>query len=350
MPPFAHVRSERGEVPLNPPHQTDDAGIGPVLRALGLLGIVLVGGTIGYFALGFPLLDAAYQAVTTITTVGFREVLPFGTAEKLFTIGLVLTGVGAALYALSAVLETVVEGRLSETVGRRRMQRRIDQMKDHVIVCGWGRVGQAVAEHLVGHGREVVVIDRDGERLAGLALPHVVGDANDDDVLRMAGIERAKTLVAALTTDAENLFVTLSGRGLRHDLFIIARARHVGSAAKLEQAGADRVVNPQHIGGARMAAFASQPHVAEFLDVVMHDGSLEFRLEEVVVPEGSALAGQSIQESGIRDRTGALVLAVRDGAGEFVTNPSPHTVLSPGQVVIAVGTDVQLAALGEACR
>lgn len=323
---------------------------GRVRRAVALLGATLVVGTVGYRVLGLSLLDAAYQAVTTIATVGFREVEPFGRAEKLFTIVLVLVGVGAALYAFSTVLEAVVEGRISRSVGRRRMQHRIDSMRDHVIICGWGRVGQAVAAYLVGNGRQVVVIDRDGDRLTGIEHCYVVGDANEDAVLRAAGLDRAKALVAALTTDADNLFVTLSARSLRKDLFIVARARHVDTQSKLLQAGADRVVNPQHIGGSRMAAFATQPHVVEFLDVVMHDGSLEFRLEEVAVPPGSPLAGQTLRESQIRDRTGALVLALRDTDGTFLTNPEPGTRLEAGQVMIAIGTDDQLDALEAASR
>lgn len=309
---------------------------------------MIVLGSAGYLALGFGPLNAAYQAVTTITTVGFREVEPFGAAEKVFTILLVLVGVGAAFYALSAVLETVVEGRFSESVGRRRMQRQIDAMADHVIVCGWGRVGQAVGEYLTGNGYQVVVVDIEPARAEDLALPVVIGDAQEDACLRRAGIDRARALVAALTTDAENLFVTLSARALRPDLFIVARARQVDTQSKLLQAGADRVVNPQHIGGARMAAFTAQPHVVEFLDVVMHDGSLEFRLEEVRVPDRSPLAGQSLRDSHLRDRTGALVLAIRDEAGRFTTNPDPSTVLETGQVLIAIGTDEQLGSLAEA--
>lgn len=320
------------------------------MRAAGILLGVIVVGTIGYAVLGFDPLDALYQAVTTITTVGFREVEPFGRAEKVFTIVLVLVGVGAAFYALSSVLETVVEGRFSESVGRRRMQRRIDAMSDHVIVCGWGRVGQAVGEYLTGNGHQVVVVDLDPARGTDLVLPMVVGDAQEDLCLRQAGIMRARALVAALTTDAQNLFVTLSARALRQDLFIVARARNVDTQSKLLQAGADRVVNPQHIGGARMAAFTAQPHVVEFLDVIMHDGSLEFRLEEVVVPGGSPLAGHSLRDTQLRDRTGALVLAIRDAAGEFTTNPDPSTVLEAGQVLIAIGTDEQLAALADASR
>ena len=154
--------------------------------------------------------------------------------------------------------------------------------------------------------------------------------------------------MTALNTDADNLFVTLTARGLRSDLFIVARARVESSEAKLAQAVADRIVDPQGIGGARLAAFVLQPHVAEFLDVVMHDGSLEFRLEEVPVPDGSPLAGRSLREAHIRDSTGALILALRDGGGEFTTNPPPETVLEAGQILIAIGTESQLKALADA--
>ena len=321
----------------------------PVIGGVAMVVTTIVAGTVGFTIMGFSVLDALYQTITTITTVGFREVHRFGTAEKLFTIPLVLIGVASALYTFGAVFETVLEGRLSQTVGRRRMNRRISELHDHVIVCGWGRVGQTVGAYVAGRDDDVVVVDRDPARTSGLDLPFVVGDATDDEVLRQAGIGRAKALIAALTTDADNLFVTLSARGLRPDLFIVARARFAGAEPKLEQAGADRVVNPQQIGGARMAAMALQPHVAEFLDVVMHDGSLEFRLEELTIPVGSALEGQSLRQSELRDRTGALVLALREGSGAFTTNPSADTVLHAGQVIIAVGTAEQLDSLEQAC-
>jgi voltage-gated potassium channel len=196
----------------------------------------------------------------------------------------------------------------------------------------------------------VVVVDRDPERVAVVSGPVVEGDATDDQVLRRAGIERARALVAALSADTDNLYVTLSGRSMRPDLFIVARARVEAAEPKLTQAGADRVVNPQYIGGARIAAMVNQPHVAEFLDVVMHDGSLEFRLAEIQIPAGSKLAGRSLRDTHIRDRTGALVLAMRDSTGAFHTNPGPDTIVASGLVLIAIGTESQLAALSEASR
>jgi voltage-gated potassium channel len=206
-------------------------------------------------------------------------------------------------------------------------------------------VGKSLARFVAGAGESVVVIDNNPERLAGDKVTHIVGDATDDAVLQEAGIEHARALVAAIDTDAENLYVVLSGRSLRPDLFIVARARDAASDSKLVRAGADRVVNPQAIGGARMAAFVLQPHVAAFLDVVMHDGSLEFRLEEVQVPQGSPLVGDSLRATQIRDRTGALVLAIRDSDGNFTTNPSPDAVIQPGHVLIAIGTGDELEAL-----
>ena len=312
-----------------------------------VLALVTVAGTIAYVVLGLSALDALYQTVTTISTVGFREYGETDAAWKLTTLVVILVGTGATLYPLGVLLETLVEGRLNDRLERRRTARRIAAMRDHVIVCGWGRVGRTIAAHLQGSGADVVVIDSDPERIAQVEGPTVEGDATDDDILREAGIERAATLIAALSTDADNLYTTLSARSLRPDLFIVARARMEASEPKLAQAGANRVVNPQKIGGARMAALATQPGVADFLDVVMHDGSLEFRLGEVPLQAGSRIIGHTLRDAHIRDRTGALVLAIRDRGGAFVTNPSPDVVLEADQLLIAIGTEVQLKALAD---
>jgi voltage-gated potassium channel len=318
---------------------------------LGGLALITVVGTVGYVMLGFGVLNAVYQTITTIATVGFREVEPFDGATKVFTMFLILVGVGTALYTFSVLIEAFVEGEIGNVVGRRRMERTISDMKDHVVICGWGRVGQALARYVTGAGQEVVIIDQDADRLVRCQHPTVHGNATDDEILRAAGVGRARVLAAALTTDSDNLYVTMSGRALNPDAFIIARARIDSAEDKLMRAGANRVVNPQSIGGARMAAFALQPHVAEFMDVVMHDGSLEFRLEEMLVPFGSALAGKSLRDAHLRDRTGALVLAMRDDrTGKFTTNPAPETVIDAGQILIAIGTTAQLAALQDAVK
>lgn len=316
--------------------------------ALGMVAAVTVFGTVGYLAFGFTLLDAVYQTITTITTVGFRELTEFGTGEKIFTIILIVVGVSTVLYSFTLVVQLVVEGQLREFVGRRRMDRQINQLRGHTIICGWGRVGAATAVDLQRAGHDVVVIDTDPERVRNLPFPTVVGDATRDEVLKAAGIERAGSLIAALEGDAANLFVTLSGRDLVPGLFIVARARADESIGKLEHAGADRVVNPQELGAARMASFVASPNVAEFVDVVMHERSLEFRMREFNIPETSPLAGKTLREANLRELTGALVLALRAPDGTFTTNPRGDTRIERDHVIIAIGTAddfVSLAAL-----
>jgi voltage-gated potassium channel len=300
---------------------------------------VTVFGTVGYLAFGFTLLDALYQTITTITTVGYRELTEFGNGLKIFTIVLIVVGVSTVLYSFTLVVQLVVEGQLRELVGRRRMDRKISQLNGHTIVAGWGRVGQAVAHDLDLAGHRVVVIDQSSDRVADLEFPTVIGDATRDDTLRAAGIERAGALIAALDSDADNLFVTLSGRDLVPDLFIVARARADESIPKLQYAGADRVVNPQELGAARMASFVSSPNVAEFIDVVMHDRSLEFRMREFEIPTDSLIAGKTLRQANLREESGALVLALRAPGGSFATNPTGDTRLDPGHVIIAVGTE-----------
>jgi voltage-gated potassium channel len=323
--------------------------ISRVRAALWLFAAVVAIGTIGYRLFGMTWVDAAYQTVTTVTTVGFREVHPFGTAEKWFTMAVVVTGVSTALYTLTLMMQMVVEGQFREFVGRRRMDRKIADMRGHVIVCGWGRVGKAVAHDLVRSGCSVVVVDVSAERLVDVELPTIVGDATSDATMRAAGVGHASSLVAALQGDAENLFVTLSSRSLNPGLFIVARARAEESIDKLTRAGADRVVNPQELGAARMASFVVQPNVAEFVDGVMHERSMDFRMQEVEIPEGSRLAGATLREANLRQEAGVLVLAVRGDDGAFATNPDPDIVLHAHNVIIAVGTDEALALLEKVC-
>lgn len=313
---------------------------------------VFVVSTIGYVLFGLSLVDAMYMTITTITTVGYREVNgpDLGLAEKLFGMAIIVTGVSTVLYTFTLGVQVVVEGQLREFVGRRRMDRKIAGMRDHIIVCGWGRVGRAVASELAREDAQVVVVDMVAERLTGIDHPTVVGDATHDATLREAGIERARALVAALDGDADNLFVTLSSRAINSGLFIVARARQEDSVDKLSRAGADRVVNPQELGAARMASFVVQPNVAEFVDVVMHERSMDFRMREVEIPEGSDLSGSTLRDANLRQRAGVLVLALRGDDGTFTTNPDPGVVLHPRNIIVAVGTAEALQELERVCK
>lgn len=317
--------------------------IGVAVLALAMVTVV---GTVGYVVLGFGVLDALYQTVTTVATVGFREVQPLGHAGQVFTMVLIVLGVGTVLYNLGVLVEAVTEGHLREYLWRSRMDRDIAHLRDHVIVCGHGRVGRSATRQLLDTGQQVVVVDSDAPRLEGLTTAHVLGDAARDDTLREAGIEHARALICALGTDAETMYATLSARALRPDLVIISRARTLDSKDKLVLAGATRAVNPQLIGGRRMASFALYADVAEFLDEVMHEDDLDFRIEQVRLGDHSPLVGHSVGEVDVPGLSGCQLLAVRQPRkGAFLPTPSPETELEPGATLIVFGSPEQVGTL-----
>jgi len=317
---------------------------GHLAIAAALIVGVLVAGTVGYTLLGLGAVDAAYQTIVTVSTVGFREIADGDpdTTWKAFTSVLILFGTGSMLYGATSVIESIVEGRLSGQFRRYRMQRSIDNLSGHLIVCGTGRVGQAITEFVRSVGQEVVVVDRDETRLPDEDVLHVAGDATSDDVLRRAGIERAATLVSALGTSVDNLYVTLSSRKMNPGLFIVSRADDSESMAKMLQVGADRAVNPYEIAGSRMASLATQPNVADFVDVVVHDGSFEAKLREFQLPDGSDFVGQTIDDLAIRQKTGAVVLSVRDRSAQFHTDDVAGRPFADGDVIVAIGSDAAL--------
>ncbi len=311
--------------------------------AIGSLLAVTIYGIVGYLLLGYSFLDAMYQAVMTLTTVGYGEPMEPTPIRKAFSISLMILGVGFALYNLTVMVGTLTEGDVRRHFERRRMDKRISGMSGHVIICGHGRVGRSAREHLKNIGSQVVVVDTVAERVVHLEDPHLIGDCTRDEVLRAAGIERARALIATLETDADTVYLTLSARALRPDLVIIARARTVDSKEKLVLAGATRAVNPQLIGGRRMAAFALNAHVAEFLDVVMHDEELDFRIEQIRIPVNSPLRDRSLGDLDLEGSSGARLLAYRPGPRmPFAPHPSSDIVLAPGSVLIAFGTMAQI--------
>lgn len=305
-------------------------------------GSVLVGGTVAYRVLGLSWLDAFYQTLITVSTVGYTEVGAEITAEyRIVTSLLILFGVGVGVYWIGLIFEAVMEGRLTDHVGRSRMRREIESTQGHTIVCGLGRVGRAIVDSLNQAGKRVVVVDRRpdiAEIYDGLV---VTGEATDDDVLLAAGIRRAASLVVALDSKGDNLFVTLSGRALNPALFIVTRAAGDTSAAKLIHAGANRVVSPYEIGAGRMASFVLQPNVADFLSETMADGGFQVRLGEVDVHPGSPLTGRSLAESGFLDATGLTLLAVRQRDGSFTQRRDGACVPQAGEMLIVLGTPEQ---------
>lgn len=307
----------------------------------GLVGVYAFG-TIGYMMMGFTALEALYQTVTTVATVGFREVHPLDSTGQMFTIVLIVVGTGIVLYNLGLLVELVTEGHLGKHLERRRMDNQIAEMRGHVIICGYGRVGRAAAERLMADGHEVVVMDRDPGRFAGLDIPHLVGNATSDQILKDAGVTNARALIATLDTDAETVYLVLSARALNPALAIVARARTKDSGEKLMLAGATRAVNPQLLGGRRLAQSALQPEVVEFIDSVMHDEEEDTRLEQVRMSPKSAYAGKPA--SALTSATGAAVLAIRPrGASEFASNPTPDTVLPADSLLIVFGRAEQTA-------
>lgn len=303
------------------------------------MALVLVLGTTGYILLGLSWLDALYQTVITVSTVGYREVGAFGARHQVFSIFLILGGTGIALYTLGVLIDTMFEARIAGDFRRRRMRREIDRIRGHVILCGFGQVGEAICEEMTRSGRQVVIVDRSlPDRVDGSSeIPMVQGDATDDGVLQRAGLERARTLVLALGSDVDNLFVALTARLANPGIFIVARANHEATIGKLRQAGADRVVNPNQIGGAHMAALVAQPDVVDFLDVVMRDGEFEVRMAHFEIASGSQLAGCAVGEADIWRRTGTTILAIRRDE-TFITTLDGRMVLNPGDIVIALGT------------
>ena len=322
--------------------------------ALALVIITAVG-VLGYMVFeGWRFTDALYMTVITLTTVGYREVRVLDASGQLWTILLLITGVGTLFYAAVSSVELVVEGTVRGYFGRRRVKAAIGRLNGHYILCGYGRVGRQVAREFAADDVPFVIVEQDQEILEEcLAQGYLalLGEASDDEVLEEAGILRAGGLIAAVDSDADNVFVVLSARKLNPKLHIVARASSDESAAKLEIAGADRTLSPYAVGGRRLASLATQPLVVDFLDVVTRgEKGIEFRLEEFSVPEDSTIAEHTIGELKIGERTGAIVLAIRTTEGNFDTTPSAGDRLHAGDTLIVLGSRGQIERLEQLMR
>ena len=317
--------------------------------ALALFAAVLVIGTLGFQALlGDGWIASFYRAVVTTTLTGLASA-PDTAAAQLFSVALLLAGVAIFLYLAGTVVEIIAQGVVGGAFAERRQKRRIEMQRDHVIICGFGRVGRSVAADIATAGRAVVVLDVSraaGERAAEIpGVEFIHGNGAEDDDLRRAGIETAYALVACADSDEKNVFITLSARAQRPDLVIVARASAHGAGAKLRRAGADRVVEPYVMAGRTMANQVIKPQVAALLELAGDAQATSLRFEELLVTEGCDGCGKTLRELDLRGRTGASIVAVRRHDGELVGSPGADDVLHPDDILVAVGSPDQIGQL-----
>ncbi|MEW6337030.1 MAG: potassium channel protein [Acidobacteriota bacterium] len=320
-------------------------------RSALFLAAIFAGGTLGYGLIeGASWWDAFYMTAITLTTVGYGEVFPLSRTGEVFTVAVLFSGFGLLLLVATDLGRSVVEGELQSYLGHMRRTRMLGKMSGHEIVCGWGRMGQAAVAELLRNHKQVVVVESNAEktrRLEELGIPTVAGDATAEAVLKAAGVERARGLVACLNDDAHNVYTVLTARSLNPKLHIVARAGEEGADARLLRAGANRVVNPYHHGGVRLAHLLSRPAVVDFVDFSLGPADASgLQVEQLRVDGASTLAGRTLAEVDLRRRCGVGVVALRRGE-QLIPNPEPDLGIAPGDVLVVVGSGTQLARFEE---
>ena len=319
-----------------------------ILALSAILLLIVVAGTVGFAVLeDLTPLDSLFTTVVLISTVGMGSP-PVTAAGKILAILVIAGGVGTLVYAVGMVIEFLIGGYLAEILEERGMKKKIAELSNHYLICGYGRVGEQVAREFSRAGEPFVVVDSNPESIARAredGYLHVEGDAADDESLHLAGIDKAKGLVACVDSDADNVFVTLSARVLSPDIWIVARGNTEESHNKLEKAGANKVVSPYAIGGREMATLMLKPMVSDYLDVVTGGGEIELRVEQFRLSADSPVIGKSIRDLEIRQRTGASILAVKKPGEPFDTNPDPAILLDENITLITVGTHEEIQLL-----
>ena len=309
--------------------------------ALFLLFLLLAIGTVGYrFIEGWTWLDSLYMTIITVTTVGYGEIAPLSTPGKYFTMGLILYSVIMVAYIVGSFTKLLVESEIFFFFGRKKLEKHIKNLKDHTIICGYGRIGSFISKELKNAKRPFVIIENDPEAITeieDLGYLYVMGDATHDETLIQAGIRRAKALVTVVETDADNLFITLTARGLNPNLFILARSSDEKTEKKLLLAGATKVVSPYKMGAQRMANIILRPAVVDFAEVVLQKRGLNLQIEEFTLSPSSKLVGKTLRDSKMRERFGVIVVAIKRPTQDMLFNPSPEETLNPGDTVIAIG-------------
>ncbi len=317
---------------------------------LSLIPFIMIGiGTLGYMLFErLSLFEALYLSVISITTVGYGDIYPMTVPGRLFTMAYVLLGVFLIFFVATTVISAIVSGELAVALGEKRMSQRLDQMKDHMIICGFGRMGRLVAQDFEEQKIPFVVIDENAESLSRFHFSHGIalqGDCSTDDVLIMAGVTRARGLVSVVSTDADNLFITMSARLLNEKLFIVSRAESEASELKLLRVGANRAISPYRIGGARMAQALLRPTVVDFIELATKTSHLELQMEETRINEGSPLIGLDLRKSNLREELGVIIVAIKKPSGKMIFNPPSDTVIEAGDILIVLGDQSKLITL-----
>ena len=316
-----------------------------------LLFTVIFAGTIGYSVFeDMPVFDAFYMTVITISTVGFSEIKPLSQVGRLITVIIIVSGISVLTYTLGQVARIFVEGDLQSILGRRKLEKQISELNDHYIICGFGRIGTIISRELSDENISFVVIEQDSEKVKQLEEDNFLYlnmDATLEEALLQAGIKKAKGIVTAVKSDADNVFITLTAKGLRPDIFVLARASDVQNESKILRAGASRVVCPYLYGGRRMAQILKKPTVVDFIDSAMMDSQLGLSMEEAVVGPASDLIGKTLIDSQIRQRFGVVIVAIKKPTREIVFIPTPTEKLESQDTIVVIGKKEDLERMNE---
>jgi voltage-gated potassium channel len=316
----------------------------PVRRlkiSLAILVLLLTLGTSGYILIeGWSLLDAVYMTVITLATIGFKEVHDLTNQGKLFTMTLIVFGVSTLGYLVSSVAQLMFEGQIQQIIGRKKVEKKIDALSGHYIICGFGRIGSMICRELAANDVPFVIVERNTdvvEQIEDSRYLWMKGDATLDETLIRAGIQHAKGLISVVTSDSENVYITLTARGLNPDLYILARSGEEGTELKLKRAGANKVVSPYAIGGMRMAQSILRPSVVDFIEIATASEHLDLQMEEICIPQDSDFAGKTLVSSGFRKETGVIIVGIKKSHGHMIFNPNPHDEIDEGDTLIVLG-------------